>query len=117
MLTGLIVIGYPSLTEAYGYFAQYQLNQSWESELARQEQLAASVETEQIARLGGRAITSEDAVLEQALKSVGDADSTAWPATKIKIPKIGLEQVVLDENDGTEENENEGTEADNKRIR
>ena len=96
MLTGLIVIGYPSLTEAYGYFAQYQLNQSWESELARQEQLAASVETEQIARLGNRAITSEDAVLEQALKSVGDADSTAWPATKIKIPKIGVEQVVLD---------------------
>ena len=99
MLAGLIVIGYPSLTEAYGYFIQYRLNQSWEHELTRQEELAASVETEQIARFGNRTVASEDAVLEQALKSVGDADSTVWPATKIKIPKIGVEQVVLDDVD------------------
>ncbi len=96
MLVGLIIIGYPSLTEGYGYLVQYRLNQSWETELVRQEELAASAETEQVARLGNQAVSAEDAVLEQALETVAEAEIGPWPTTKITIPKIEVEQVVLD---------------------
>ena len=44
--------------------------------------------------MGGRAVTSEDNILEKTAKPIGNFPDEDFPLTKIKIPKIGLEQVV-----------------------
>lgn len=99
MIVGLIVIGYPTLTEAYGYFVQYRLNEDWNKELSRQEQLAAVAETKQIDQYGNKVVDSEDTILGRAVSSVKAEKSAEFPTTKIKIPKIGVDQVVLDDVD------------------
>lgn len=97
MVAGLLVILYPALTEAYGYVVQTRLSREWDKELARQEQLAAAAGVAQREKIGSAAVTSEDAVLNEAAGSVKTTAPLEFPATKIKIPKIGVEQVVLDD--------------------
>jgi sortase A len=99
MAAGLIVIGFPTVTEGYGYFVQYRLNQDWDRELVRQEQLAASIEAEQVSRLGDQAVDSENSVLDRTAETIRTDKSAEFPTTKIKIPKIDVDQVVLDDVD------------------
>lgn len=95
MLAGLAVIVFPVATEVYGSFVQYRLNQSWQRQLARQEKRAALAESKQVSRFGDRAVATEESVLKQAAGPVGKTDG-GFPATRIKIPKINVEQVILE---------------------
>jgi LPXTG-site transpeptidase (sortase) family protein len=99
MAAGIIVIGFPAITEAYGYFVQYRLNLNWNQELSGQEQLAAVAEKKQLDQFGDRTVSSENSVLDQAVESIQAEKSAEFPATKIKIPKIGVDQVILDDVD------------------
>ena len=94
IVAGLVVIASPFVTEVYGYFVQQRLNQEWNQQIAKQKKLARSAQQRQITSLGGREVTSEDDVLEKTAKPISDLADEDFPLTKIKIPKIGLEQVV-----------------------
>ncbi len=94
ILAGLVVIIFPFATEVYGYFVQQRLSQEWDKRAAKQKKQARAAQKEQIARLGSTAIESENDILEKIARPVSGLASEDFPLTKIKIPKIGLEQVV-----------------------
>ena len=95
MIAGLAVIAFPFLTEVYGSFVQYRLNQAWEKQAIEQQRQAVQAEASQISRFGDRAVSTEDNVLQAAIGPLAKTETGDFPATKIKIPKIGVEQVVL----------------------
>ncbi|HEB13089.1 MAG TPA: sortase [Actinobacteria bacterium] len=94
ILAGLVVIASPFVTEIYGYFVKERLNQEWDKQIAKQKKLARTAQQGQIARLGQRTVDSEDNLLEKTAEPIRDLTGGEFPMTKIKIPKIGLEQVV-----------------------
>lgn len=96
---GIIILTYPILTEGYGAFAQYQLKSSWDAEILRQEKLAQIEERRQASRVGESAVTNENAVLTRIVGSGsarGRSDLSPFPPTKIRIPKLNIEQVVVE---------------------
>lgn len=95
ILGGLLIIAYPFLTEVYGYFIQYNLNQKWERQAAAQEREAVQAQANQSRRLSSRTIATEDTVLKEAAGPAVQTGNQDLPPTKVLIPKIGVEQVVL----------------------
>lgn len=95
IVVGILVIAYPFLTEAYGYFVQRNLNQQWEIQAAAQERQALQARESQRLRLGDRTVATEDTVLKEATGPSAQAGNQELPPTKILIPKIGVEQVVM----------------------
>lgn len=97
IIVGIIVLLYPLVTEGYGYFAQLRLQSNWDQEVKKQEKEAITAERLQASRVGSQTVVSENAVLTQVLagdKQTGNSQ-TAYKPVKIKIPKIGLEQIVV----------------------
>ena len=95
ILVGFVVIFFPFSTEIYGYMAQSRLNKQWDNQVAAQERQALKAQERQITRLGSRVVTTEETVLKAVVGPLAKAKQQNLPATRIKIPKIGVEQVVL----------------------
>jgi sortase A len=100
LVAGILVIIFPLLTEIYGLAIQDRLNKEWETELAAQKEQAVAVESRQVERLGELAVSTEESVIRQAVSPLERLNHEGFPATKIIIPKIGAEQVVLPGVDG-----------------
>ncbi len=93
---GVLVLSYPLLTEVYGFYVQNQLKASWSREAARQKRIAEQQKSLQMKLLGQQAFKNENAVLRQALpKTRSNAGGSNFPLTRIIIPKINLNQVVV----------------------
>ncbi len=95
IIVGIAVIASPFVTEIYGYFVKDRLNQEWAKQITEQKEEAITAAIDQADRLGDRTVASEEDILRKATGIVGDLDGDEFPLTKIKIPKIDLEQVVL----------------------
>lgn len=97
---GLLILLYPILTEVYGDYVQSQLNRQWERQAYRQAREAKLAERRQLAALGRRTFQSENAVFSESVAPLERAEkelaAQPFPPTKIIIPKLGVEQVVLD---------------------
>lgn len=96
ILAGLAVLLYPSATEVYGYYMQLQLNKEWEAEAKKQQLKSAALEVKERRALGETAFVNENAVLSSAVRQLSQVNGGNFPPTRIKIPKIGLEQVVFE---------------------
>jgi len=96
ILAGLAVLLYPSATEVYGYYIQVQLNKEWEAEAKKQQLKSAALEVKERRALGETAFANENAVLSSAVGQLSQVKGGNFPPTRVKIPKIGLEQVVFE---------------------
>jgi len=97
IIFGIMVLLYPFITEGYGYFVQLRLRTNWNQEVKKQKQEAVMAERIQASRVGEETVNSENAILTQALAEdsrIGNGQ-TPYQQVKIKIPKIGLEQIVI----------------------
>lgn len=96
---------FPFLTEAYGFFAERRLQEIWEQEAVAQEEAAVEAEKAQERLVDAELLPEEEEVLSRKISSLPLADAAKegepdpFPRTKIIIPKIAVDQVVLD---GTE---------------
>lgn len=96
MVLGLLVLLYPMLTETYGSVTAYRMRSRWALEAARQESGARREATRQVRLLGKATFANEDAVLRSVVSAQKARHQKGFPETKIRVPKIGLEQVVVE---------------------
>lgn len=100
IVIGVFVLLYPIITEVYGAYIQASLNTRWERQAREQARRATLAERRQLRTLGRRLFQNEDAVLSEAQASLKTAEaklaSQSFPQTRIVIPKLGVEQVVLE---------------------
>lgn len=96
ILVGIAVLLYPTATEVYGFYLQEQLNRQWEEEARQQQQKSIALALQERQALGETAFENENAVLNSAVSQLSKVKAGDFPPTRIKIPKIGLEQVVFE---------------------
>lgn len=103
IIIGLLILIYPLSTEALGAYSQYRLQTEWRKEIADQKARSKLAESRQQASLDQDTISNENTVLTRAAANSGNLiNKRNFPSTKIRIPKINLEQVVVE---GVGENE------------
>lgn len=96
MLLGLLVLLYPALTEIYGAMTASRMRYQWESEASRQANNARKDAIKQSRLLGKTTFANEDTILRSIISAQKARHEKGFPETKIRIPKIGLEQVVVE---------------------
>ncbi len=102
ILIGFLILIYPLSTEVLGSYTQYRLKAEWERESVSQREKSFELESRQRVDLDKETVSSENAVLTQVSPANKGSSGKEFPSTKIKIPKVGIDQVVI-EGVGTEE--------------
>jgi LPXTG-site transpeptidase (sortase) family protein len=97
-VAGIIIIVFPLATEAYGYFKSLQLAQAWEQQAGDQRRIADMIRQKQDALIAAGKLPEEDAVFGTPVsnKNRGTGKLKPFPKTKIKIPKISVDQVIIE---------------------
>lgn len=100
IVCGLTVLAYPVVTQVVGAVYQYKLRAEWQKRAVEQAKLSKELEKSQLEVFGRRGFEAEEAVLRAGSPSPGgNAEKKPFPDTRIVIPKIGLDQVVLEGTD------------------
>jgi sortase A len=92
---------FPLVTEGYGYYKSLELMKRWEHQAERQKTLARKVREKQDRLIASGNLPNEEAVIGGELPG-NAADKRApgkggrFPKTRIIIPKIGVNQVILE---------------------
>lgn|GEM_PF-829601 len=96
IISGIIVIVFPLATEAYGYYKSVELMKAWEKQAKSQTAEAVKVRNDQDRMVAAGRLPDEEAILGGAAPGNGKKTKTPFPKTKIIIPKIGVNQVVME---------------------
>lgn len=96
---GIIVIAIPFVTEVYGYFTAKQLAQAWDKQASSQKKQADRIRVQQSRLISTGQLPEEDSVFNpMALKkrqALLKKSAKPFPKTKVIIPKIKVNQVVM----------------------
>jgi len=102
IVTGIAVIAFPFLTEIYGYFKSVQLAQAWEQQAKDQRNRAERIRENQKMLISSGQLPNEDAIISDSVpiqsKNSGkkSKEYKPFPKTRIIIPKINVDQVILE---------------------
>jgi len=102
IVTGIAVIAFPFLTEVYGYYKSVQLAQAWEQQAKDQRVRADKIRESQKMLISSGQLPNEDAIISDSVpiqskaKSKKSKEYKPFPKTRIIIPKINVNQVVLE---------------------
>ncbi|MDI6817189.1 MAG: sortase [Actinomycetota bacterium] len=96
IISGIIVIVFPLATEAYGYYKSVRLMKAWEKQAKSQTAEAIKVRNNQDRMVAAGQLPDEEAILGGAAPDNSNKTKSPFPKTKIFIPKIGVNQVVLE---------------------
>jgi sortase A len=96
IISGIIVIVFPLATEAYGYYRSAQLMKAWEKQSKSQTAEAIKIRNNQDRMVAAGQLPDEEAILGGAAPGNGNKAKSPFPKTKIIIPKIGVNQVVME---------------------
>ncbi len=102
IVAGIVVILFPFATEGYGYFSSLQMMKAWDKQAASQKQQAEKVRKNQDRLISLGKLPEEEAIIGGSLakktssKKKDQLILKPFPKTKITIPKIGVDQVVLE---------------------
>ena len=95
ILIGFLILIYPLSTEALGSYTQYRLKSNWERESIAQQEMSLKLESRQRVSLDNETFSNENAVLTQVAPSGARSVNREFPSTKIIIPKVGIDQVII----------------------
>ncbi|MDI6715591.1 MAG: sortase [Actinomycetota bacterium] len=102
IIFGIITIAFPFITEAYGYFTARQLSRDWDLQASEQKEQAKKLQERQDRLILKGQLPREEEIISNLHTNKGLAKSKSkekrkpFPKTKIIIPKIGVNQVVLE---------------------
>ncbi len=100
IVCGSVLLAFPVATQVLGAAYQYRLRAEWRERAIRQAELSKSFEKDQLEVYGSRGLEAEEAVLRAGSSEYGKGPpKKPFPDTRIIIPKIGLDQVVLEGTD------------------
>lgn len=96
IISGIIVIVFPLATEAYGYYKSVQLMKAWDKQAKSQTAEAIKIRNNQDRMVAAGQLPDEETILGGAAPGNGNKAKSPFPKTKIFIPKIGVNQVVME---------------------
>ena len=96
IISGIIVIVFPLATEAFGYYKSAQLMQAWEKQAKSQTAEAIKIRNNQDRMVAAGQLPDEEAILGGAAPENGKKGKEPFPRTKIIIPKIKVNQVIME---------------------
>lgn len=95
IISGIIVIVFPLATEAFGYYRSVQLLKAWEKQAKSQTAEAVKIRNNQDRMVAAGQLPDEEAILGGAAPESGKKGKGPFPKTKIIIPKIKVNQVIM----------------------
>jgi len=102
ILSGIIVIVFPLATEAYGYYKSLELMKAWDSQAESQKAEAEKIREDQDRLVASGKLPDEEAVISGSSPGKPSSGKQAlekrapFPKTKVIIPKIEVNQVILE---------------------
>ncbi|MHB8842013.1 MAG: sortase [Candidatus Aquicultor sp.] len=102
IVVGIIVIIIPFVTEIYGYFEARKLTNAWEVQAKDQRTRGDKIKTFQDELVASGQLPQEDSIIDNSKlgKSITNKKDSErkkpFPKTRIRIPKIGVDQVILE---------------------
>ncbi|MCL4498829.1 MAG: sortase [Chloroflexi bacterium] len=97
IVVGIALLVFPLATQLHGVASQYQLKRNWEAMAERQALASRRLEKQQLALYGVRKFQAEESILRSAPASSRPAKKNGpFPNVRIIIPKIELDQVVVE---------------------
>ncbi|MCL5292187.1 MAG: sortase [Actinobacteria bacterium] len=99
IIGGLLIMLFPLATEVYGAISQYELRLEWEERAKEQQSISRKLQEEQLKVYGQRKFEAEESVLKIKSSQKSNEKRAPFPNTRIIIPKIELDQVVLEGTD------------------
>ncbi|MCL6472340.1 MAG: sortase [Firmicutes bacterium] len=100
IVLGVTVLAFPFLTEGYGYIRSAHLMKAWEKQAASQRAQASKLRKNQELLISLGKLPNEESIIGSTGKVQTKGQKrkmlAPFPKTKIIIPKIGVNQVVLE---------------------
>lgn len=102
IVSGILVILFPLATEAYGYYRSLKQISAWDYQAKNQRAQAERIRNKQDCLITSGQLPDEESIVNGAFSDTatgnkpGAENRKPFPKTKIIIPKIGVNQVVLE---------------------
>lgn len=102
IVAGIIVIIVPFVTEIYGYFEARRLTNAWDQQAEKQRSRALKIRGYQDRLVSKGQLPEEDSIIDNSAlgktltKKNRRQEKKPFPKTRVKIPKIGVDQVIME---------------------
>jgi len=102
IVVGIIIIIIPFATELYGYFEAIKLTSAWDLQAKNQRKRGDKIKSYQDELVASGQLPQEDSIIDNSKlgKSITHKKDSErkkpFPKTRIRIPKIGVDQVILE---------------------
>lgn len=102
IVAGIVTMVVPFTTEVYGYFMSIQMTKEWDEQAQMQKKQAKKVQKTQDRLVSTGKLPKEETIIGSSSTETVEkekqkvAQKKPFPKTKITIPKIGVNQVILE---------------------